>query len=296
MFKGETMKNIIESDITQWLEPYGLIFDNVRIIDPVNKKVIYSIENEDIKGCVNHHDSILEDCKECICIKALIDQKTVTKIRRNGNRMLLIFAIPVMINSNALVIELVKEITDDIVYETVIEDHEQQNIRQDLNTLILKDSMTNLYNRRFADQNLPSQIKKCDNSHPLSVALVDVDYFKLINDTYGHGAGDKVIKKVSKIMSSYIREDIDWVARFGGDEFLFCFPGIDQKRAINILERIRKTVEKTKITLNHEKVQVTISFGLYTTIDKDITMINLIRFADEKLYQAKELGRNRIDY
>lgn len=295
------MKHIIESDITQWLEPYGLIFDNVRIIDPMNKKVIYSIKNEDIKDedikdCVNPHYSILEDCKECICKKALINQKTVTKIRHDGNRMLLIFAIPVMINSEVLVIELIKEITDDIVYETVIQDHEQQNLRQDLNTLILKDSMTNLYNRRFADQNLPSQIKKCDKSHPLSIALVDVDYFKLINDTYGHEAGDKVIKIISKIMSNYIREEVDWVARFGGDEFLFCFPNIDQKMAIKILERIRKAVEKTKITLNHEKVQVTISFGLYTTIDKDITMVNLIRYADEKLYQAKELGRNRVDY
>ncbi|HHV97095.1 MAG TPA: GGDEF domain-containing protein [Clostridiaceae bacterium] len=124
--------------------------------------------------------------------------------------------------------------------------------------------------------------------------MADIDHFKNVNDTYGHYVGDRVIKKIGEVMTKYIRKDTDWIARYGGDEFLICLHDVDQKEAYKIVERLRKALESTLVEVEGESIKVTASFGLITVKNTKLKPDDLIKMADDKLYQAKRQGRNRV--
>jgi len=300
-FKGaiSIMKEITKCEgLKHQVKAYERIFDTVRVVDPVTKKVIVYKDGKDIYDNMACYSRWLDgnECKDCIIIKALNHKKTFVKIQNNADRMFLMSAVPLELNGDIFALELIKDITDNLVFETVYqcEGHELRNIVQDLNTLIMKDTLTSLYNRRYIDRTLPEEIARCNDKNPLSIAMIDVDHFKSINDTYGHNAGDIIIKKLGQILSNSIRNDTDWAARYGGDEFLICLPNTDNKKAYKVLERIRKNVEKINIKIENIKIKVTVSGGLYTLNNNILAPVDLIKYADDKLYNAKEQGRNRI--
>lgn len=292
------MKYIEYEILKPQMEPYENIFDTVRVVDPIKRRVIGDVK----KGAGTNSfpsSSIWENDKESdnfISRKTLNEQKTFVKVQHNSGKMFLIITAPVKLHDKKLVLELIKDITDDFLFETVYQDqgHELQNIVQDLNMLIMKDALTNLYNRRYIDKKLPEEIARCESRRPLSIAIADIDSFKNINDSYGHSIGDLVIKKISENLSESIRGYGDWVARYGGDEFLLCLPNTDDKRALKVMERIRKAIEMMSIKIGNEEIHVTCSFGLCTLKDNDSTAADLIKYADDKLYKAKEQGRNRV--
>jgi diguanylate cyclase (GGDEF)-like protein/PAS domain S-box-containing protein len=126
----------------------------------------------------------------------------------------------------------------------------------------------------------------------LAVLLIDVDFFKKINDTYGHDVGDIVLKEIAKACANVLRES-DMIARYGGEEIVAVLPETAVNPALMVAERIRKSVE----TLTFEEIdrKVSVSIGLYTNIpEKDDSLDHFLHFADEALYQAKESGRNRV--
>jgi diguanylate cyclase (GGDEF)-like protein len=129
----------------------------------------------------------------------------------------------------------------------------------------------------------------------IALALVDIDFFKKFNDTYGHQVGDLVLKHLSKILSSSLRET-DLVARYGGEEFVIILSNITDESPITVLELIRKRIEETPLiheSLN-ENLKVTSSIG-YAVFPTDTdNKIELIKMADEALYDAKKTGRNRV--
>jgi len=300
-FKGviSTMKEITKYEsLRQQVKAYERIFDTVRVVDPVTKKATIYKDDKDISENITCYSRWLDgnECKDCIIIKALNHKKTFVKIQNNADKMFLMSAVPLELNGDIFALELIKDITDNLVFETVYqcEGHELRNIVQDLNTLIMKDTLTSLYNRRYIDRTLPEEIARCNDKNPLSIAMIDVDHFKSINDTYGHNAGDIIIKKLGQILSNSIRNDTDWAARYGGDEFLICLPNTDNKKAYKVLERIRKNVEKINIKIENIKIKVTVSGGLYTLNNNILAPVDLIKYADDKLYNAKEQGRNRI--
>jgi diguanylate cyclase (GGDEF)-like protein len=132
------------------------------------------------------------------------------------------------------------------------------------------------------------------NKTRLSLIMMDVDNFKNINDRYSHMAGDLILKEVSKIMVSSIRKNIDWAARFGGDEFLICLNGANEEAASRIAEAIRQRAEKTKVEHNGNIIKTSLSIGIYTVDGEDITAEELLRLADINMYEAKKLGKNTI--
>jgi two-component system cell cycle response regulator len=292
------MNGIINYKILHYIEAYERIFDNVRIVDPINKKIIKYKDGIVIEDYINCYSISMDnkECADCIGIETLINQKTLIKIQHIGDKMLLMVTIPIDINKEKVVLELIKDITEGLVIETVYktQEHELQNIVQDLNTLIMKDPLTNLYNRRYIDRILPQEINKCNDKNPFSIAMIDIDHFKKINDTYGHNVGDIAIKTIGKILLNSIRNESDWAARYGGEEFLICLPNTNNEKAYKVLERIRKTIEKTKIKLEDKKINITASFGLCTVNSNKFTTIDLLKYADDKLYQAKKQGRNRV--
>lgn len=160
---------------------------------------------------------------------------------------------------------------------------------------IIKDTLTNSYNRRYIEERLLVDAFNASNSKlPISVILADIDCFKEINDTYGHLAGDQVLKEFVNVAGGFIRKSKDWIARYGGDEFLIVLIDANENVACRVAEKIRLAVEAEEILYKDMKVKFTASFGTYTAVGEKITYEQLIGNADNCLYMAKKSGRNRI--
>ncbi len=160
----------------------------------------------------------------------------------------------------------------------------------------VKDELTTLYNRYYLDEIAPKMLAFAERyeEQPLSLMILDVDHFKRINDTYGHLVGDKVLKSVSDIIKKEVRKS-DVVIRFGGEEFLVLMPSTDVRRAFVAGEKLRRDIEKNSVELGNGKViPVTVSGGV-VQCKRGLSLDDLIRCADEALYEAKRAGRNRIE-
>ncbi|MFH0725848.1 MAG: GGDEF domain-containing protein [Pseudomonadota bacterium] len=156
------------------------------------------------------------------------------------------------------------------------------------------DSLTGCYNRRELDRLVGHHIaaaKRYDRD--LSVIMFDVDHFKHVNDTFGHPAGDAVLKAISDTVLSAIRKG-DYLARYGGEEFMVVLPDTRMARAMELAERLREIIENLEIKLPNEKyIRKTASFGVATLREHD-GRESLVQAADTMLYQAKAAGRNRV--
>ncbi len=154
------------------------------------------------------------------------------------------------------------------------------------------DYLTGLYNRRYFFQVGEKIFENARRENfSMTTAMVDIDFFKKINDTYGHYAGDLVLKFVGKLMSQDLRT-ADLLARFGGEEFCLITTNMTPAGAKVLFERLRKLVEKQKIPTEQGEVSLTISIGVTTKVEK--TLEATLNRADQLLYQAKQAGRNRV--
>ncbi len=161
-----------------------------------------------------------------------------------------------------------------------------------LTNLSARDPLTNLFNRRHIMEILNTYLSlSAENSDLFSLLMIDIDFFKQVNDTYGHLTGDRALKKFSRTLTKTIRKT-DIAGRYGGDEFLVIFPDTTSEEAVMIAEKIRTRVESAQLTKKQD-IQITISGGVVSFIP-GLTAEQLISFADKKLYKAKHLGRNRI--
>lgn len=155
------------------------------------------------------------------------------------------------------------------------------------------DQLTGLNNRRKAREYL-TRLKKEEVSTAVSVAMGDIDFFKKVNDTYGHDAGDEVLKFVAKTMVDNCRTTA-FISRWGGEEFLLIFPDCNGDQAFIILERLRNKIQKETIVVGDNKIKITMTFGLTEyNYSKDEELA--IKEADEKLYIGKSNGRNQVVY
>ncbi|OAI02735.1 GGDEF domain-containing protein [Methylomonas methanica] len=155
-----------------------------------------------------------------------------------------------------------------------------------------RDPLTNLPNRLAFEDRLNDEMARCRrHKSPMTLMVWDVDLFKNINDTYGHKCGDKALIVIAELLLKHCRET-DFVARFGGEEFVMILPGADAKSALVIAEKLRKTLEKSSFNANGNKVFITLSCGISQFIDGDNNE-TIFNRADSGLYSAKQTGRNR---
>lgn len=153
------------------------------------------------------------------------------------------------------------------------------------------DSLTKLYNRRAFYELAPKYLSNAQRQNrAIAFVMLDIDHFKHVNDTYGHGIGDKVLEKVSEILRSRLRE-ADLVSRLGGEEFALILPETDKDDAIVMVERIRTSIESLKF--EEKELKITSSFGIALCKRCTETLDKLLIQADSALYQAKQEGRNR---
>ncbi len=168
-----------------------------------------------------------------------------------------------------------------------------------------QDGLTNAYNRRYFDERLKHEIDRCiRNKTDLVCLFIDIDYFKKINDTYGHQVGDVVLVRLVALMREQVRSS-DIVARYGGEEFAVILPDTGIQIAHEVAERIRSQVEQQKLIINDHTLGTTVSIGLaslsqlkYHIDTSEIEQQHLDKMllgkADEALYQAKQTGRNQV--
>jgi diguanylate cyclase (GGDEF)-like protein len=166
-------------------------------------------------------------------------------------------------------------------------------LHAEIEKLATTDGLTGLYNHRRFQENLTEELKRLNrNSSPVSLMLTDIDYFKKVNDNYGHPVGDTVLKGVSKIIREEIR-DMDIPARYGGEEFAVILPGTDSEGARNIAERLRKAVMDTTFSADGKSLKITISIGIATAPVDAKGKEELVEKTDKALYHAKHNGRNQ---
>jgi diguanylate cyclase (GGDEF)-like protein len=166
---------------------------------------------------------------------------------------------------------------------------------QKMETLAMYDGLTNLLNRRAIEEFGEGELNKAIRKDlPFCIILLDIDYFKSVNDQHGHKAGDVVLKQVAKILSEEIR-DYDRVGRWGGEEFILILPETHIQEALIVAERMRSRIADTQISLENEaSISVHISLGVACTNKQKISLSTLIDRADQALYQAKQNGRNQV--
>ncbi|WP_339258046.1 diguanylate cyclase [Paenibacillus sp. FSL R5-0713] len=176
-----------------------------------------------------------------------------------------------------------------------------------LEELALTDSLTNCYNRRYLTQHLNHEvITNIQYKTPFSLLLLDIDYFKAINDRYGHVIGDEVLVHTAEAVKQSIRST-DILTRYGGEEFMIYLPHTEHDLANQIAERVRTAVESNRIMVDHEimQVSITISIGILSFEDFEVEHVpdnpegyltQLFAAVDKALYQAKQNGRNRVEF
>jgi diguanylate cyclase (GGDEF)-like protein len=179
-----------------------------------------------------------------------------------------------------------------IKYGGLIEDiTERKQLENKLERLATIDELTQVYNRTKFQEVIKSELERAKRyNHPLSMLMFDIDHFKAINDTYGHSVGDYVLQTLAQIAKENLRE-IDYLVRWGGEEFIIIAPETDLGRAKALAERIRTAIENYRFD---QTGKITISFGV-TEFKENDTEDTFIRRADDAMYKAKEKGRNRVE-
>lgn len=165
---------------------------------------------------------------------------------------------------------------------------------RELEELSVKDYLTGVYNRKFLMEVIQKELNLGKRKKTtFSLILIDLDNFKGVNDTLGHYAGDIVLKGVAELIYQNIRE-IDIMGRWGGEEFLVILRETEKREAIRIAERLRSVIENTPIKYQHFSIHLTASFGVANFPEDATSIIELYKTVDERLYKAKELGRNMV--
>ncbi|MFW2331891.1 MAG: diguanylate cyclase [Nitrospinota bacterium] len=164
-----------------------------------------------------------------------------------------------------------------------------------LKKLTQVDALTDLINRRhFFERGRAEVHRSIRYGHPMSFAMLDIDHFKVVNDTYGHPAGDQVLKAFAKLATSMIRSS-DIIGRVGGEEFAMLLPETQLQDAIILLGRLLKLVANSPLSIDGTIIKFTVSIGVATLTKVDNSLEKIFAQADKGLYKAKENGRNRIE-
>lgn len=171
--------------------------------------------------------------------------------------------------------------------------------RKEMETHLLRlattDPLTGLNNRRSFEEIADREFKRAKRyGNPLAALMLDIDWFKQVNDNHGHAAGDDVLKAVARAITDTLRET-DLAGRLGGEEFAALLPETEAKGAHEVAERLRHAVAEAAITAGGMQLQVTASIGVAARNDKDTDLASLLKRADEALYKAKQSGRNRVE-
>lgn len=287
-------------EVKERLSIFKNLYDVIRLVNPISTTVInHECENLSAKSgfC---YDIWKRDkrCENCISKVAYDKNETAIKIEYSEGKVILLTASPLIIKNNKYVVEMIKDVSQSGVVSNVDTDYEE-SVLGFLNVVkerTVRDELTGVYNKAYINKRLPQDLLRSVRENlSISVVMIDLDYFKSINDTYGHVIGDKVLRDFATIVKSYMRsESMDWMGRYGGEEFILMLNNADENIARNIAERIRKKISDSVFRYDDIEIRITCSLGIYSSKGKDIKMDDVVEMADRNLYKAKASGRNKI--
>ena len=272
---NELMKNTFSLDKTH---KYHSIEDTCPIAGDYNKNIELACETNE------HAKVVIDEYKELLIGHTNEYNNKFPYYNEELNKTF-------YFSSRAKVLQRDEEDNVTILYG-IIEDMTTQEVqRQEIDELSKRDKLTNLYNRVKTDESIKHEMKSSRRYNTdLSLILLDMDYFKLVNDNYGHLVGDAVLIQAANILQENIRES-DIVGRWGGEEFIIICPQSDESSVKLLSDKLRKLIENFEFNVVEKK---TASFGV-TQFKKDDTLESFINRADKALYIAKESGRNRVE-
>ena len=171
---------------------------------------------------------------------------------------------------------------------------EIEALQQRLADLAIRDSLTGLYNRRYLEHTLDQELARAGRlKYPLALVMLDIDHFKRLNDSYGHLAGDEVLKVLAQMLRDCLRIG-DVACRYGGEEFVLVLPGMPASAVYERAEQLREAFAGLLLPHREQTLQVTVSAGIAMFPQDAATAEGLQEYADRMLYQAKRTGRNRV--
>jgi two-component system, cell cycle response regulator len=181
-----------------------------------------------------------------------------------------------------------------VIFKYIDGDNIEQLYYEEIYRMAIIDGLTQIYNKRYFMEFLDREMARCARyARPLALVMFDLDFFKRINDEFGHLAGDYVLKRVAEmIQKKHIRKE-ECFARYGGEEFAIVLPDTATDRGVILAEKVRQLIEETKFEFENNNIPVTISMGV-TQMVKGDTPESFIERADEKLYHSKQTGRNKV--
>lgn len=288
------------NEIVNRLHLIEKMYQSIRIVDPISKRVLVTKENNlhELNTICYEFWKKQAMCDNCISMRAFNENEATYKIEQLGTRLFMVTAFPLSIKGKKIVVELINDVTHSLFLGVSSLDDQSMVMStiENMNQAAVKDELTGLYNRRYINEKLPNDLLNYSiQNKPLSLILIDLDFFKSINDTFGHSIGDHVLKDFSAELETHICEWKGWAARYGGDEFMLCLPGTDNETANRIAEQIRKSILQKEFTYGDEKLHLSCSFGVHTLSEGEeaLTVDAIIDLADRKLYRAKHEGRNK---
>jgi diguanylate cyclase (GGDEF)-like protein len=294
-------------EVVKDLNILGNIYDIIRIVDPITKIVYDTLLYNDIEKKLPNMDSnkfcydfwnLDKVCDNCISTRALNTGKSYMKMEYNGTKAFLVTTSIIVYEGKKYILELLRLVTSSDVI-TSINSLDYIDISEKLKKLnleIVEDHLTGAYNKKFIIERIPNSLAFFKNSNNnFSLIICDIDEFKYVNDTYGHLAGDYILKEYVRIIKNSIRLNTDWVGRYGGDEFIIYLDNIDIESTLKVVEIIRKTIDNTTFHFESFNINITSSFGIAKP-EKNDTFDSIIKKADNKLYESKNGGRNKISY
>ncbi|NPV91382.1 MAG: diguanylate cyclase [Firmicutes bacterium] len=288
------MNSIKLSKLNQELALVKDLFDTVRVVEPIQKTVVGDLkpigEAEPPSTRCFYFWERKEACINCISTRALNNDDVFIKIEYHGERLIMITAVPVVYQGEKVVLEMLKDITDkNIIDIQGMDATELQEMINRRNYSVVTDELTSTFNKNYLMERMPYEItKNAEEQGKLSIIFADIDNLKSINFAYGDSAGDYIIKEFASILSSQCREGLDWVARYGGDEFIVVLSNTSRELAEQACEKINRMVSETTLSWEGQEVKITASFGVYTVDTGDVFAEELLDYARQNLYLAKK--------
>jgi diguanylate cyclase (GGDEF)-like protein len=224
-----------------------------------------------------------------------IETATITQtISDKAKSIFPLFEIEIDETEHIRIIETAKNELTALSDNLILQVEQQSRDLKQLQGEAATDGLTKLYNKSNFIETLNREIKRSIRyGNPLSIIMADIDYFKSINDFYGHLAGDHTLKFIATKLKEELR-DSDYIARYGGEEFVVISPSTPQSGAYLVAERLRKTIHSTRVNYRGKEISLTMSFGVASLDDRQPPGVEgFIQMADEALYTAKRAGRNR---
>ncbi len=300
--------------ICNFFEDYQVLaryYDTVRLVSVKDNQVLYLQETHKAEGELLKQESCFccwdkdEPCSNCISLNAAKQKEKFMKIECVANKTFLVEAVPVEQEDGSIVVlELVKELCqlklkEDLFPAWLRNKAESLGIKKalfELNESVTRDALTNLFNRRYMDERIQQDFELATlQDREISVVMIDIDHFKRINDFYGHAVGDEILKQISSCFVEYIRQDkLDWIARYGGDEFIICLPQCNLQNAVIVAKRILLSISNFKFQTSCGSIRLTASAGVGSYPSTKGSVAELLKATDEGLYKAKNEGRNKV--